>query len=54
MFEVIYPDPVKLSQFARAMSAISADTARAIAAKFPWQEHRSVIDLGCAEGAVPI
>jgi SAM-dependent methyltransferase len=54
LFEVIYPDPVKLAQFARAMSAISADTARAIAAKFPWQEHRSVIDLGCAEGAVPI
>jgi SAM-dependent methyltransferase len=54
LFEVIYPDPVKLAQFARAMSAISADTARAIAAKFPWQEHRSVIDIGCAEGAVPV
>jgi SAM-dependent methyltransferase len=36
------------------MSAISADTARAIAAKFPWQEHRSVIDIGCAEGAEPV
>ncbi len=54
MFEVIYPDPVKLAQFARAMSGISADTARAIAAKFPWQGHRSVIDIGCAEGAVPV
>lgn len=54
MFEVIYPDPVKLAQFARAMSALSADTARAIAAKFPWQQHRSVIDIGCAEGAVPV
>lgn len=54
MFEVIYADPVKLAQFAHAMSALSADTARAIAAKFPWQEHRSVIDIGCAEGAVPV
>lgn len=54
IFELIYSDPVKLAQFARAMSAISADTARAIAAKFPWQEHRSVIDIGCAEGAVPV
>ncbi|MGB9282300.1 MAG: methyltransferase [Pseudonocardiaceae bacterium] len=54
IFELIYSDPVKLVQFARAMSAISADTARAIAAKFPWQEHRSVIDIGCAEGAVPV
>jgi hypothetical protein len=41
---------VKLAQFARAMSAISADTARAIAAKVHSQEHRSVIDIGCAEG----
>lgn len=54
IFELIYSDPVKLAQFARAMSAISADTARVIAAKFPWQEHRSVIDIGCAEGAVPV
>ncbi len=54
IFELIYSDPVELAQFARAMSAISADTARAIAAKFPWQEHRSVIDIGCAEGAVPV
>lgn len=54
LFEVIYPDPEKLAQFARAMSAISGNTARAIAAKFPWQDHRSVIDIGCAEGAVPV
>ncbi|MGH8472880.1 MAG: methyltransferase [Gammaproteobacteria bacterium] len=53
-FDVLYADPVRLAQFARAMSGISADTARAIAAKFPWQDHSSVIDIGCAEGAVPV
>jgi SAM-dependent methyltransferase len=26
----------------------------AIAAKFPWGEHGSVVDVGCAEGAVPV
>jgi precorrin-6B methylase 2 len=26
----------------------------AIAAKFPWQDHHSVSDIGCAEGAVPV
>lgn len=50
-FEEFYADPVRMAQFARAMSAMSADTARVIAAKFPWQDHRSVIDIGCAEGA---
>ena len=28
--------------------------AQAIAAKFPWGDHRRVIDIGCAEGAVPV
>lgn len=53
-FEVLYTDPVRAAQYARAMSAVSADSARAIVAKFPWQDHRSVIDIGCAEGAVPV
>jgi SAM-dependent methyltransferase len=52
-FEALYADPARLAQFARAMSAISGGTAGAIAAKFPWRDHSSVIDIGCAEGAVP-
>jgi SAM-dependent methyltransferase len=54
LFEVLYSDPVTMAQFARSMTAISADTARAIAAKFPWRDYRSVIDIGCAEGSVPV
>jgi hypothetical protein len=50
MFEVLYADPVKLAQFARGMTALSAESARAIAAKFPWGDYRSVIDTGCAAG----
>ena len=53
-FEVLYADPARLAQFARAMSAVSGGAAQAIAAKFPWQDHGSVIDVGCAEGAVPV
>jgi SAM-dependent methyltransferase len=52
-FEALYADPARLAQFAQAMSAISGGTAQAIAAKFPWRNHSSVIDIGCAEGAVP-
>jgi O-methyltransferase domain/Dimerisation domain len=51
-FEALYADPAKLTQFARAMSGISAAIAPAIAAKFPWEDYRSVIDIGCAEGAL--
>ena len=53
-FEALYADPARLAQFARAMSAASGGAAQAIAAKFPWRDHRSVIDIGCAEGAVPV
>jgi O-methyltransferase/methyltransferase family protein len=52
-FETLYADPGRLALFARAMSAVSAGAGQAIAAKFPWRDHTSVVDVGCAEGAVP-
>ena len=54
LFEELYADPARLAQFARAMSAISIGAGQAIAAKFPWHDRRTVIDIGCAEGAVPV
>jgi hypothetical protein len=53
-FATLYADPERLAQFARAMSSISAGAGQAIAAKFPWQDHKSIVDVGCAEGAVPV
>jgi precorrin-6B methylase 2 len=53
-FAELYADPARLAQFARAMSAASGGAAQAIAVKFPWGDHNSVIDIGCAEGAVPV
>ena len=53
-FATIYADPARLAQFAGAMSSISAGAAQAIAAKFPWRDHSTVIDIGCAAGAVPV
>lgn len=53
-FEALYADPERLAQFARAMSAISGGAGQVIAAKFPFRDHGSVIDIGCAEGAVPV
>jgi hypothetical protein len=53
-FDTLYANPDRLAQFARAMSAVSVGAGAAIAAKFPWGDHGSVIDIGCAEGAVPV
>ncbi|MDT5014651.1 MAG: hypothetical protein QOD39_811 [Mycobacterium sp.] len=53
-FETLYADPEKLAQFAHGMSGLSTATGQAIAAKFPWGDYGSMIDIGCAEGAVPV
>jgi hypothetical protein len=53
-FATLYSDPARLAQFAGAMSSLSVGAGQMIAAKFPWKDHSSVIDIGCAEGAVPV
>ena len=53
-FTTLYADPERLAQFAGAMSGLSTATGQAIAAKFPWRDYSSVIDVGCAQGAVPV
>jgi hypothetical protein len=53
-FQVLYSDPERLRGFAKAMSGISAGAAQALAATFPWDRYQTVIDIGCAEGCVPV
>jgi hypothetical protein len=53
-FEAIYADPQRLRGFLAAMTGVSSGAAMAIAAKFPWHEYSSFIDVGCAEGCVPV
>ena len=54
LFEELYADPARLKGFLRAMTGISLGAAQAMAAKFPWRDHRTVIDIGCAEGGLPV
>jgi hypothetical protein len=54
LFEAIYSDPNLLRGFARAMTASSMGPAIAMAATFPWDRYKTVIDIGCAEGCVPV
>jgi hypothetical protein len=36
------------------MTGISLGAARVIAQKFPWRDHRTFIDIGGAQGALPV
>lgn len=53
-FENLYSDPEKLAGFTAAMSGLSRAAGEAIATKFPWRDYGSMIDIGCAQGAVPV
>ena len=53
-FADIYADPDRLRGFLAAMSGISAGAAHAIAAKFNWKDYNSFVDVGSAQGMMPV
>jgi len=53
-FAALYQDQGRLKEFLHAMTGLSAGAALAIAEKFPWEQHDTVIDIGAAEGCVPV
>lgn len=54
IFAELYSDPARLRGFLEAMSAFSAPAAAEIARRFPWENYRTVIDIGAAQGRVPV
>jgi O-methyltransferase domain/Dimerisation domain len=52
-FATLYQDPDRLKQFLHAMTGISMGAALAVAEKFPWDRHNTVIDIGTAAGCLP-
>ena len=54
LFEPLYADPQRLECFLEGMTGLSAAAALAIAQKFPWKNYGTFIDVGCAQGAVPV
>ncbi|SAK71304.1 methyltransferase [Caballeronia pedi] len=54
LFDTLYSDPARLRGFLHAMSGVSMGAARAIARQFPWSEYRTFIDIGAAQGALPV
>jgi hypothetical protein len=53
-YAVLYQDPERLGQFVRAMTGLSMGAAVAISQRFPWEKYGTVIDVGCAQGCLPV
>jgi hypothetical protein len=53
-FESLYGDPATLRLFVQGMTGISLGTAQAIARKFPWSDYKTFVDIGGAQGALPV
>jgi hypothetical protein len=53
-FTAIYSEPARLRQFLAGMTGLSAGAAAAITEKFPWKKYQTFLDIGAAQGAVPV
>lgn len=53
-FATLYADPQRLEGFLSAMTGLSLGAARAIAEQFPWSDYRTFIDIGGAQGGLPV
>lgn len=54
LFASLYADPDRLEGFLRAMTGQARPVADALAAIFPWDSVTRVIDIGAAQGCVPV
>jgi O-methyltransferase domain/Dimerisation domain len=53
-FAAIYADPSRLEGFLKGMTGISLGSAMAIANKFPWDQYETFVDIGAAQGGLPV
>lgn len=53
-FAELYSDPARLKQFLSAMTGISMGAARSLAQQFPWENFKSFIDVGGAQGCMAV
>ena len=49
-FAALYADPARLRGFLQAMTGVSHGGNMAIARQFPWNNYRSAVDVGTAQG----
>jgi hypothetical protein len=53
-FAAIYADPGRLEGFLKAMTGLSLGAAIAIVNKFPWDRYETFVDIGTAQGGLPV
>ncbi|MDH4187568.1 MAG: methyltransferase, partial [Nitrospira sp.] len=53
-FAALYADSAKLEGFLKAMTGLSSGAARAMAKRFPWKQYKTFVDVGCAQGCLPV
>jgi hypothetical protein len=54
LFDRLYKDPLRLEQFLAAMTGLTLGIAHALARKFPWSHYQSFVDIGVAQGGLPV
>lgn len=54
VFQALYADPARLEQFLAAMTDVSTGIGRVLAQKFPWDRYHTVMDIGAAQGCLPV
>jgi O-methyltransferase domain/Dimerisation domain len=53
-FGNLYSDPKRLDFFVKGMTGATLPVATALASVFPWRSHGTIIDIGTAEGCLPV
>jgi hypothetical protein len=53
-FDVVFSDPALLRMYLQCMTGLSMGANIAIAQKFPWGNYQTFIDIGAAQGGLPV
>jgi len=53
-YSALYADQATLESLAKGMTGGSLPVAKALAVRFPWQDYKTFIDTGSAQGCLPV
>lgn len=53
-FATLYQDATRLHEFLKAMTSLSMGANLTIASKFPWRDYQTFVDIGAAQGGLPV
>jgi hypothetical protein len=53
-YSALYADPATLETLVKGMTGGTLPVATALAARFPWQDYKTFLDVGTAQGCLPV